>query len=160
MSSLYAMPGHLIRRLQQISTSVFADRMKEIGLDITSPQFATLHVLAQNPGVDQATLAGFVAHDRPTIGAVLDRLVAKGFVKRDTNPQDRRAKRLSLTEEGHAVLERITPVVARMQDEILPGLTEEERSVFRQLSLKIVDAGNQLTRAPRRDKMPTEPDLG
>ena len=34
MSEIYTMPGHLIRRLQQISISVFTDRMKALGHDL------------------------------------------------------------------------------------------------------------------------------
>ena len=79
MSEIYTMPGHLIRRLQQISISVFTERMKALGHDLTAPQFATLAVLSQSPGIDQATLAGLIAHDRPTIGGVVERLEAKGL---------------------------------------------------------------------------------
>ncbi|WP_349773890.1 hypothetical protein [Mameliella alba] len=68
MKAIYTMPGHLIRRLQQLSASIFAERMREAGVDLTSPQFAALAMLQEHPGIDQATLAGMIAHDRATIG--------------------------------------------------------------------------------------------
>lgn len=142
------MPGHLIRRLQQISTSVFADRMRSEGIDLTSPQFATLAVLKDHPGIDQATLAGLIAHDRPTIGGVVDRLVAKELVARQTNPADRRARILQLTETGTGLLRRMTPIVESLQDRILPGLTAAERKEFVRLASKVAVAGNALSRAP------------
>ena len=142
------MPGHVIRRLQQISASVFAETMKAEGLDLTAPHFAALYMLNDHPGIDQATLAGLIAYDRPTIGGVVDRLVGKGLVTRATNPDDRRAKRLALTDEGRAMLARLMPVVAAMQDAILPGLTEAERAEFLRLATKVADAGNALSRAP------------
>ncbi|MEM9011108.1 MAG: MarR family transcriptional regulator [Pseudomonadota bacterium] len=148
MSAIYAMPGHLIRRLQQISASVFAERMKAAGVDLTSPQFAALSVLGEHDGIDQATLAGMIAHDRPTIGGVVDRLAAKGLVERRTNPKDRRARRLSLTPAGQGLLARLAPVVAEIQTAILPGLSEQERQEFVRLAAKVAEAGNDLSRAP------------
>ncbi len=142
------MPGHVIRRLQQISASVFAETMKAEGLDLTAPQFAALFMLNDHPGIDQATLAGLIAYDRPTIGGVVDRLVGKGLVTRVTNPEDRRAKRLALTDAGRDLLVRLMPVVACMQDAILPGLSAAERAEFLRLATKVADAGNALSRAP------------
>ena len=148
MSVIHTMPGHLIRRLQQISTSVFADHMKSARIDLTSPQFAALSVLNEYPGIDQATLAGLIAHDRPTIGGVVDRLVAKGLVERQTNPDDRRARILRLTDAGTETIDRMLPIVRDLQDAILPGLTDAERKEFVRLASKVAVAGNTLSRAP------------
>jgi DNA-binding MarR family transcriptional regulator len=148
MSDIHSMPGHLIRRLHQISASVFADHMKGIGLDLTSPQFAALAMIETHPRIDQATLAGLIAIDRPTIGGIVDRLVAKGYVLRQTNPRDRRARVLTLTDLGRTTLARLRPVVADVQIAILPGLSEAERGTFLRLAAKVAEAGNQLSRAP------------
>lgn len=148
MSVIYTMPGHLIRRLQQISVSVFTEHMKALGHGITSPQFAALSMLQQHPRIDQATLAGLIAYDRPTIGGVVDRLVSKGFVARQTNPKDRRAKVLTLTDAGAAQLAKLTPVVEKLQTAILPGLNNAEYQEFVRLATKVAEAGNDLSRAP------------
>jgi DNA-binding MarR family transcriptional regulator len=148
MSRIHMMPGHLIRRLHQISVSVFAEQMKTAGVDMTSPQYAALVVIRDNPGMDQATLAGLIAHDRPTIGGVVDRLVAKNLVKRAQNPADRRAKMLSLTDQGRVLLDRLDPLIDDIQHAILPGLTEAEKSEFIRLATKVARAGNNFSRAP------------
>lgn len=142
MLAIHTMPGHLIRRLNQISTSVFAERMRVAGLDMTSPQFAALSALQGRPGIDQATLAGLIAYDRATIGGVVDRLIAKGLVTRARNPDDGRAKILTLTPEGLALLARMTPLVEALQDAILPGLTPEEKTCFIALAAKVATAGH------------------
>lgn len=148
MSEIYDMPGHLIRRLHQISTSVFADLMKELALDLTAPQFAALSVISANPGLDQASLAGLIAHDRPTIGGIVERLEGKGLVRREQSDVDRRAKILSLTAEGAALLERITPRIRSAQSLILTGLSEAEQAQFVALAARIARDGNALSRAP------------
>ncbi|MEJ6393580.1 MarR family winged helix-turn-helix transcriptional regulator [Gymnodinialimonas sp. 2305UL16-5] len=148
MDDIYAMPGHLIRRLQQISVSVFTERMRDLGQTLTSPQFATLAALEAKPGIDQATLAGMIAHDRATIGGVVERLEGKGLVERRQNPADRRAKVLSLTTNGARLLAELRPVVTQLQADILPGLTQEERHEFVRLAAKVALAGNDFARAP------------
>lgn len=150
MPEIHLMAGHLIRRLNQISVSVFQDRMAAEGLDLTSVQFAALAMLQQHPGIDQTTLAGLIAHDRATMGGVIDRLAAKGLLRRQVSPRDRRARVLSLTGEGEALLSRITPVVEALQSDILAGLSPAEQAIFLGLAAKVAAAGNELSRAPLR----------
>ena len=148
MSEIYNMPGHLIRRLNQISVSVFADRMSQEGYGFTPVQFAALSMVAQRPGVDQATLAGLIAYDRATLGGVVDRLEAKGLVRRTVSDTDRRARVLQLTKPGEDVLEKLRPVVADLQNRILTGLDDQERKHLVELLQKATVAGNELSRAP------------
>lgn len=145
---IYNMAGHLIRRLNQISTSVFQERMQDCGYDITSVQFAALNTINANPGIDQASLAGLIAYDRATIGGVVDRLEKKAFVSRAVSKRDRRAREITLTRKGKAVLATLSPVVVQLQKEILTGLTAAERAEFLRLAEKAATAGNILSRAP------------
>lgn len=135
------MPGHLIRRLHQISTQVFLQRMKAAGYDLTPVQFAALDAIAENPGIDQAGLADAVAKDRATIGAVADRLEQKGLVRREVNLSDKRALKVSLTAEGEALLARLRPIVEHLQTDILPGLDDAEYRQFIDLAAKAAMAG-------------------
>lgn len=148
MTELYDMAGHLIRRLNQISVSVFAEKMRQAGLDLTPVQFSALTALQANPEVDQATLAGLIAHDRVTMGAVLERLQNKGLIERTVSPRDRRARVLSLTRAGQSVLQEVTPIVWALQDEILTGLSADEKTELLRLMRKATHAGNERSRAP------------
>jgi len=147
------MPGYLIRRLNQISTSIFQEEMAAVGHDMTPVQFAALASLRDNPGIDQATLAGLIAYDRVTIGGVVDRLEAKGLVTRTVNARDRRSRQVSLTEDGRALLMSIIPQVERLQADILAGLSQAERDAFIALATKAAEAGNIRSRAPLRPRL-------
>ncbi|WP_422076951.1 MarR family winged helix-turn-helix transcriptional regulator [Vannielia sp.] len=148
MPAIHNLPGHLIRRLNQISVAVFSDRTAEAGLELTPVQYAVLSTLAETEGLGQAALAGAVAYDKVTIGGVLDRMEQKGLVARRVSPRDRRARELSLTAEGEALLAEARPVVAALQAEILAGLDPAERDTFLALLQKATEAGNALSRAP------------
>ena len=156
MADLSGMPGHLIRRLQQISVALFAHRMSEAGLDLTSVQFAALVTVEQRPGIDQATLAGLIAYDRVTIGGVVDRLVAKGLLTREVSPRDRRARVLELSPAGARVLGEALPVAEAVQGDILEGLSEPERETFLALLRKTTEAGNGHSRAPKIEPVPAD----
>lgn len=134
--TLSKLPGHLIRRLNQHSTAVFQSYLKAAGHDITSVQFSALETLAQNPGLDQATLAAQIAYDRATIGGVVKRLEQKELIQRQHSTTDRRAFQLLLTDEGRAVLDKMRPIVASLQSDILEGLSAQERDVFIKLMQK------------------------
>lgn len=148
MTHVSEMPGHLIRRLHQISTHVFMTRTREAGFDLTPVQFAALDAIRESPGIDQAGLADAVAKDRATIGAVADRLEQKGLVSRKVNTRDKRARNLSLTEEGTALVAAIRPIVEQLQAKILPGLDAAEYRLFVELAAKAAKAAGNEPRRP------------
>ena len=152
MLEFLTMPGHLIRRLHQISVSIFSESVAEAGFDITSVQFAALSVLKDYPGIDQVTLAGMIAYDRVTIGGVIDRLEQKGYLTRTVSPRDRRARELHITDEGLAAQRAILPIVREAQEVMLAGLGEEERAAFMSMLSQLTEAGNERSRAPLRLK--------
>lgn len=130
------MAGHLVRRLHQQSTLVFQTRTQAAGLDLTAVQFAALDGVADQPGIDQASLAAAIGYDRATIGGVVDRLEAKGLVSRVVSPQDRRARLLHLSAAGQQLLARCRPLVQDLQAEILGPLSAAERAAFVALARK------------------------
>jgi len=135
------MAGHLIRRLHQQSTQIFQAKTQAAGLELTSVQFAALDAIAQQPGIDQASLAATISFDRATIGGVIDRLELKGLVQRVVSAQDRRARQLHLTPDGRQLLAASRPVVEALQADILGPLSRAERATFVALAHKALGLG-------------------
>ncbi|WIY25316.1 MarR family winged helix-turn-helix transcriptional regulator [Parasedimentitalea psychrophila] len=148
---IHSMPGHLIRRLNQISVAQFMEQMTSAGLSLTPVQYAALCAIRDHPGIDQASVAGLIAYDRATLGKVIDRLDARKLVRRKVSSSDRRARELFLSVDGQALLAIAHPLVEAAQPEILSGLSPQEQDEFVQLMQKIVRANNELSRAPHRD---------
>ncbi len=153
------MAGHLIRRLNQISTQVFTRRMKKSGFDLTPVQFAAMDAIIADPGIDQAGIAARIAYDRATIGGVIDRLVHKGYVVRIVSRRDRRARELRPTDGGLRAFHEILPIVTGLQQEILAGLNEAERNTFLELATKMVGDPSNLppVEKPGARKLPKAP---
>lgn len=139
--ALLDMAGHVIRRMHQISGHVFLHRMEAAGYDITPVQFAAMQALQFNPGIEQAQVAALIAYDRATIGGVIDRLEQKGYASRVVSSKDRRAREVRLTESGLSIVEELLPIVERMQNDILSGLSEAEQRQFLALAKKVVSHG-------------------
>src|SRR5512138_2332385 len=102
-----ALPGHYIRRLQQIAVAVFLQETEAHG--VTPVQYAALNQVAKSPGVDQRTLARTIGLDTSTIASVIDRLEARGLMQRQASAEDRRVRLLSLTDEARRLLDEIGP---------------------------------------------------
>lgn len=144
---LYEQPGHLIRRAQQISVSVF---LETVGRDVTPIQYAILRRLQETPGMDQVTLARQVALDNSTTAETAARLEAKGWIVREMLP--RRQRRLLLTPAGEALLARLVPAVHALNDRLLDSLEPEEQAEFLRLLRKFVHLNNEQSRAPLRQE--------
>lgn len=133
---LFELPGHLIRRLQQASVQAFQSRVREAGLDITPVQFAALHAIHEQAGIDQASIAARIAYDRATIGGVIDRMEQKGWISRSVSKRDRRAREISITPLGREMYDKALPVIRGLQSDILCGLCQEEQREFLKLAKK------------------------
>ncbi|MDK3025891.1 MarR family transcriptional regulator [Cupriavidus taiwanensis] len=142
---LYNKPGHLIRRLQQIATTVFLEETAEF--DTTPVQYGALAAIRAYPGTDQLRVAQAIGFDRNTISGVVERLETKGLISRETGT-DRRTKLLYLTAEGEALLEQMYASTERAQERMLTGLTKAERKQFVDMLKRVVDANNEVSRVP------------
>lgn len=138
-------PGHLLRRAQQISVSMFHD---EVGGELTPVQFAILRYLAEHPGIDQVSLAGIAAIDTSTGATVCARLEEKGLIERKVIPHNRRQRALTITAEGEQLLASLVPATQRLRDRLLAPLTESEQKQFMQLLARLVHDNNEQSRAP------------
>jgi len=143
-------PGHLIRRLQQISLALFLDQARDF--DITPVQYAAMIAIGNHPGIDQTALCNIIAFDRSTIGDVVGRLERKRLIKRLNGAVDRRTKSLSITPAGRRLLRDIEPAAQATQRLILAPLKSGERSVFMQMLKRLVFLNNEYSRAPLRPK--------
>jgi DNA-binding MarR family transcriptional regulator len=141
------LPGHYIRRLQQIAVGIFLDETAEHG--ITPVQFALLMAVRQDDGLDQRTIAGKIGFDTSTIGAVVDRLESRELIRRMVSPDDKRVRLLSLMPAGEALLKRVIPAMLRAQERMLEPLAKADRPKFMQMIRRIVDGNNEFSRAAK-----------
>ncbi len=129
-------PGHMIRRAHQVSVALFAEGAA--GTDVTQVQFAILNALIDSPGIDQISLAQRVALDAATSGSVIGRLEAKGWLRREPDPHDRRRRLLWVTEAGRETVRQLMGPIGRSQTRLLAALEDAEAAELMRLLNKLV----------------------
>lgn len=95
--------------------------------------------IRRHPGINQSTLASFLEVEPITAGRMIDRMVAADLVERRDDPNDRRAWRIHVTEEGERLLARMETPFANMLHTALDGLNPQERSALETLLGRVRD---------------------
>ncbi|MBN3766103.1 MarR family transcriptional regulator [Burkholderia sp. Ac-20365] len=88
--------------------------------------------------VRQVTLAEHVGIEGPSLVRLLDQLCAAGLVRRDEDPDDRRAKTITLTDEGRAVTARMEERLMELRARVLKGVSREDLET----TLRVLNAFN------------------
>jgi len=117
--------------------------------DLSWTGFVVLWVVWIFDGLETRHAAQAAAISKGTLTGVAKTLEARGWLRRETDPGDRRLVQLSLTDSGVALMEELYPrfnaaeaeVVARIAPAHLPGLTEHLRTMVRTVEEMGWDAG-------------------
>jgi DNA-binding MarR family transcriptional regulator len=117
--------GQLFFRLWRASHTRVAEALQTIAL--TPALFALLNVLGVREGAIQQELGSAMGIDRSTMVSLVDDLEAAGLAERRPHPNDRRAREISITPNGRRLLEQARRMARQVEDEVLGGLTAEER---------------------------------
>lgn len=141
-------PGFLIRRLHQIHLSLFAEECA--AFNVTPVQYSILTAVAAQPGLEQAALAQEVGVDRATLANVVARLAQRRLVRRQPCKEDRRLKRVLPTSAGRALLRQMEEPARRAHERTIEALNSRERMAFMKALAHLVGAGNVHGRAPLR----------
>ena len=148
MDAVYAAPGYLFRRMQQIAVAIFVEECR--AYDLTPVQYAALVAIRTHPGIDATRLSAVIAFDRSTLGNVIERLQAKKLIERKPSGDDKRVKLLYLTKPGAALLRDIMASVDRAQARMLQPLKPADRKTLLALMTQLVDLNNEASRVPLR----------
>jgi DNA-binding MarR family transcriptional regulator len=97
-------------------------------LEMSAAQYIIVANLAAGPGEPKsaADLCKVISYDAGAMTRMLDRLEAKGLIRRTRSSQDRRLMNLELTEEGRAAFPRMREISMANANRFLRGFTKAE----------------------------------
>jgi DNA-binding MarR family transcriptional regulator len=110
---------------------LFDERVRELG--ITGPQARLLLSLERHPDQNQAFYAERLEIEPITLTRIVDRLEDAGWIARQADPADRRARILHLTDKSRGIVTRLRVNVEGLFDEMLTGFAPAERDLFAQM---------------------------
>jgi DNA-binding MarR family transcriptional regulator len=116
--------GYLIKQLRAAQERLVDAEMAEH--DLTGVQWGPLLIIHYGIGSTAAEIARWGCVDTGAVTRMLDRLEAKGLVRRTPCPDDRRVMKLALTPEGERLCREIPFGLARVANQLLRGFSPEE----------------------------------
>ena len=120
--------GFLVNDVARLLRTTFDRRVRALGL--TRSQWWVLTHLFRQDGITQSDLAEILDIEKATLGRLLDRMEAKDLVRRQTDDNDRRAKRVYLTAEVEPSVRTMRAIAAEMRRDALFGLSRSDREQF------------------------------
>jgi DNA-binding MarR family transcriptional regulator len=131
-------PSHLIRRVQQFYSDLYA---REPGSrELTKQQYTVLAALENNEGVSQTALVEMTGIDRSTLAEMVRRMLERGLLSRERTEDDMRANAVAITQAGRKSLRSARSASDRAERALLETLPAPERMRFVKL-LQTVAAG-------------------
>ncbi len=106
-------------------------RRNASGLRLTPALARLLFYVDQRPGCSQTELARYLDLTTVTVGRMLDRLQAGGFVRRLPDVADRRTFRIHLDTPAGPLVARMPGILRRTTDRAMRDLDTSERDTLR-----------------------------
>lgn len=117
--------GRYVGAIHRFARRYFAQEMDRLGLPPTA--FPLIMRLLRHDDVSQDSLAGDFLVDKGTVARTLARLEEAGFVTRTVDEDDRRVKRVRVTDRARELAPEVAATARAWGDKLLEGFTAEER---------------------------------
>jgi MarR family transcriptional regulator, lower aerobic nicotinate degradation pathway regulator len=128
-----------VPHLTRLSRRVFSSATQEL-LGMGVKQVWMLASLRDQGELPQNTLCDMMSTTQNTVVTWLNELEDAGYVSRVRDADDRRKHNVAITSLGVVALERAEGELRRLEDEVISGLTADERTQLRKLLAKALDA--------------------
>jgi DNA-binding MarR family transcriptional regulator len=125
--SIAFLVGDLARAFRQRFEAALAAE----GLEITVGEARTLHHAARRGAIRQNLLAESMGIEPMTLVNFLDRLERHGWVFRETDPSDRRAKIVRVAPTAGPLVARLEKIASRVRSNAAHGLSAREMDTLR-----------------------------
>ncbi|MGB3434768.1 MarR family winged helix-turn-helix transcriptional regulator [Achromobacter sp.] len=119
-------------------------------LDLTAMQWRPILLVFQGRADTPAELARLTGMDTGAMTRALDRLEAKGLLRRNRCQEDRRVVKIELTEVGEAKAREIPPNIARVLNHHLRGFSIDEVAQLKHLLRRMIANGSASSAPPER----------
>jgi DNA-binding MarR family transcriptional regulator len=127
--------GFILNDVARLQRNNFDKQAKSAGL--TRAQWSAIAYLYTNNGIRQIDLAELLDVAPITLARLIDRLEASGWVERQDDVLDRRAKKLFLTDKVDAVINQMQLIGQKVRNVAFKNITIEEQEQLKSILLKV-----------------------
>lgn len=118
--------GYLLSDSSRLLRRAFDERVRTLGL--TAVQARLLLSLQKFPNNNQAFYAERIEVEPITLTRIVDRMEEAGWIERMPDPDDRRARRLHLTDKSRGIVSKLRSRVEGLVEDMVTGLSPDERA--------------------------------
>jgi len=118
--------AYIVGRLDHVLNKRLRDGLAPLGM--TVPHYTALSVFRVLGTLSNAQLAERTMMSPQSANEMVKAMEAKGWIERSPDPDHGRIIRISLTDEGQAVLARCDGVVKGVEDAMFPDVSDDERA--------------------------------
>jgi len=138
-------PYYQVSRAALIITSVVKKRLAGEGLSLVKPAYLwALVSLWRDEGLKVVELGRRAGLETSTMTGLIDRMERDGLVERRSDPQDRRAQRIVLTDLGRSVKGKVFEILDESLAEVFADIPEDDlEKVGEVLKRVLVSAGKE-----------------
>ncbi len=130
--------GGFVSLLTQVHKAINRRTSEEI-LGMRFKPYMTLGYIRDHPGTSQQELESALFMDANSVVLILNELEAAQFSIRRRDPQDRRRHIVEITPAGRRALERADKTREGLEDEVLRGLSADERRTLHRLLERVLE---------------------
>lgn len=116
-----------VQEIMQHSMHAFIHYSKEIGLSMS--QVSTLFRIYRSEMNSVTDIGEDLGISNAAASQMVDRMVQQGLIERIENPEDRRSKRLSLTDKGRAIVWESINVRQVWMEDLVRSMTPKEKEM-------------------------------
>ncbi len=96
-------------------------------LDITKEQMIVLKKLYNQDGLYQNELARLIFRNKSSLARLLSKMESKNYISRKSSKEDKRIKKVFLTDIGKEVFEKAIPIIKNMLSKMEETITSDEK---------------------------------
>lgn len=139
----YLMNGGLGQLVTATRNAIFARLEVELApLELTAAQFIVVIGAMRGRARTVNEFCAFAGVDAGAMSRLLDRLEAKGIVRRTRGDVDRRQVQVELTDKGRALSPQIMPALTRVYEQFLAGFSQEDAVQLQSLLQRLLANGH------------------
>lgn len=113
-------------------------RLNEKGFSITIDQWLVLKTILDHEDISQNEIAEHIFKDKASVTRIIDLLISKGYLKRETSVTNRRRVELTITKAGKDIIDAILPTIRSNRKTALTHCGEDELATMNNVLLKII----------------------
>lgn len=120
------MLGFNIQDTGRLARRVFDRALQDAGLELTQAQWRSLGIVWKRPGISQTALADILEIQPISVGRLVDRMEAAGWMERKKDPDDRRAVCLYVTDKAEPTLKLIKSTADKVRAKFTKGIDKAD----------------------------------